>query len=162
MMRKLKKILILSLAVMLVAVAFSGAVSAERVSATPDNSQFTYYGTGTYISQCGFEYSIDIGDSVYYLPYDQAEALSEYSPNLNDVYLAAMDAETPDKVYEGRVNYAQKIELYDTSNTGTGDDNAAFPVDKKFTFEYKTGQTGVVSDGKIVTHIYDSNGKQLI
>lgn len=126
---------------------------AQIVHVTTDDT-FGYCGSYSTVYQEGYEYAVIVDDVFYYLYLDEAADLMEYSPSFNKVYIAEGQATSPSKVGEIRTGL---IESGVYSN-GQEVDAFEFPVDKPFSFSYKTGSIGGFDNVRIVDHLYLDGG----
>ncbi|WP_323735856.1 hypothetical protein PXD04_08175 [Methanosphaera sp. ISO3-F5] len=127
-----KKYLIILISILLL-VTISSVNASEKISATPNNYIY-YYGYDQPAAET-HSFAIEIDSTVYYISDSVARDLASYSPNFREAY-----AEVQGKSVPG---------IHEMKN------------DVNFDFEYMTGTVGLNNNAKIITKLYDSNGKEI-
>lgn len=125
----------------------------------PAGTEITYYGPDTIVSEYGYQYSIDIGNSTYYLSHPLAEKLARYSSQFAAFHDQTRIVGHDDTVeYEGweGFNRVYVVTEYEEDTTIT-----TLTIDKSFMIEWEIGTVIYNTHAKVVTDILTKNGNKI-
>ncbi|MBR3112569.1 MAG: hypothetical protein IKH29_02505 [Methanobrevibacter sp.] len=132
----------------IILLACMGAVSAADIDVTTSDT-FYFYSLDSLAANDEYYAAISVDGTPYYLDYDDYDKLAEFSNSFAIGFINQFqDTSTVQDVKMGGLSVA----TIETPGYTIGDFEQ--PVDKEFSFDYKTGTVGLNKNAHIVSKLY--------
>ena len=143
----MKKIAILLISIIFIIIGMGTLYASDSIDVTTSDT-FYFYSTDSLAAQDGYYAAVVVDGTPYYLDNAEYDKLCEYSTNFAEGLIYQFkDTSSVQDIKMGHSKVGSLVTLGDS----VGDFEQ--PVDKKFSFKYKTGKVGLNQEAHIITSL---------
>ena len=138
---------LISIVLFVFLISLSAVSASDSIDVTTGDT-FYFYSTESLAANDGYYAAVVVDGTPYYLNYDNYDKLCEYSTSFAEGLIRQFrDTSTTQDIKVGGAHVASLV----TPGNPVGDFEKS--VDKKFSFDYKTGQVGLNKNAHIITNL---------
>ena len=143
----MKKIAILLISIIFIIIGMGTLYASDSIDVTTSDT-FYFYSTDSLAAQDGYYAAVVVDGTPYYLDNAEYDKLCEYSTNFAEGLIYQFkDTSSVEDIKMGQTKVGSLV----TPGDSVGDFEQ--PVDKKFSFKYKTGKVGLNQEAHIITSL---------
>ena len=143
----MKKIAILLISIIFIIIGMGTLYASDSIDVTTSDT-FYFYSTDSLAAEDGYYAAVVVDGTPYYLDNAEYDKLCEYSTNFAEGLIYQFkDTSSVQDIKMGHTKVGSLV----TPGDSVGDFEQ--PVDKKFSFKYKTGKVGLNQEAHIITSL---------